>query len=74
MNTPILIGFDPSTGEDLGLRRARCPLAVIKGIASWAHPSMALRFDAAAQTLPYMTREPKEQHKPNGSPRQRRHR
>lgn len=56
------------------IQRAPCPLAIIKGIASWARPSLALRFDAAAQTLPYMTRKPKERHKPNGSPRQRRNR
>ena len=68
------IGVDLASGEDLPVTRKRCSLAIIAGILSWATPSMALRFDAAAQTLPYMTREPKERHKPNGSPRQRRHR
>jgi hypothetical protein len=68
---PTFVGVDLAGGEDLGLKRTRCSLGVIKGIASWASPSMALRFDAAAQTLPYMVRPPKEAKKVNGGRRQR---
>ena len=65
------VGMDLSSAE-LPLTRKRCSLGVIQGIASWANPSIALRFDAAAQTLPYMVRPPKQSKKANGSPRQRR--
>jgi len=66
------IGVDLASGEDLPLTRKRCTMGVIAGILSWATPSIALRFDAAAQTLPYMVRPPKQSKKANGSPRQRR--
>lgn len=66
---PTILGVD--VGQSLPLKHARCPLAVIKGLAAWATPSLALRFDAAAQTLPYMIRPPKERAKPNGGRRQR---
>ena len=73
MEKPTITGVDlAATPEPPRLAHAPVSLAIIRGIAAWARPSLALRFDAAAQTLPYMLRPPKEHKKPNGGARQRR--